>query len=97
MLDENERYSLVEIDLLTGRTHQIRAHFAFIGHPLLGDTKYGFARENKGTGYKFQALYAYKLSFCFSTDAGPLEYLNRKEFSVPHVWFVDDFKNGKIK
>lgn len=97
VLDENERYSLVEVDLLTGRTHQIRAHFAFIGHPLLGDTKYGFARENKGTGYKFQALYAYKLSFCFSTDAGPLEYLNRKEFSVPHVWFVDDFKNGKIK
>lgn len=97
VLDENERYSLVEVDLLTGRTHQIRAHFAFIGHPLLGDTKYGLARENKGTGYKFQALYAYKLAFCFSTDAGPLEYLNGKEFCVPHVCFEDDFKNGKIK
>ncbi|WP_312642366.1 RluA family pseudouridine synthase [Hydrogenoanaerobacterium sp.] len=96
VLAENSRFSLVEVDLLTGRTHQIRAHFAFIGHPLLGDTKYGFARDNKGTTYKYQALYSHKLIFNFITDAGHLEYLNGKKFAVPGVWFAEDFENGKI-
>ncbi|RPF48599.1 23S rRNA pseudouridine955/2504/2580 synthase [Hydrogenoanaerobacterium saccharovorans] len=96
VLAENPRFSLIEVDLLTGRTHQIRAHFAFIGHPLLGDTKYGFARDNKGTNYKYQALYSHKLIFNFITDAGHLGYLNGKEFYVEKVWFAEDFMNGKI-
>lgn len=74
--------SLVEVDLLTGRTHQIRAHFAHIGHPLLGDGKYGDNRLNKQLGFRYQALCSYKLAFRFTTDAGCLEYLNGKEFSV---------------
>ena len=84
--------SLVEIELLTGRTHQIRAHFASIGHPLLGDGKYGRNELNKQAGYKKQCLCSYKLVFDFTTDAGELEYLNGREFTVGNVWFRDEFE-----
>ena len=69
--------SLVEVELLTGRTHQIRAHLASIGHPLLNDGKYGDTH-----GRFKQELYSYKLKFDFSTDAGILNYLNQKEFEI---------------
>lgn len=89
--------SLVEVELLTGRTHQIRAHFAFYGHPLLGDGKYGTNKDNKRYGgYKKQFLCSYKLIFDFSTDAGILNYLNKKEFTVKNVWFKDAFFDGNI-
>lgn len=84
--------SLVEVDLLTGRTHQIRAHFAHIGHPLLGDGKYGSNKDNKQVGMDCQALYSYKLRFKFTTPAGCLEYLNGREFTVKDpgkIWFMD--------
>lgn len=77
VLDYYPDVSLVEIDLLTGRTHQIRAHLASIGHPLYGDGKYG-----KTHGRFKQELYSYKLKFSFKTDAGNLEYLNGKEFEI---------------
>lgn len=80
--------SLIEVELLTGRTHQIRAHMASIGHPLLGDGKYGTLAADKKLGFNKQALYSYKLSFYFSTDGGILEYLNGKTFSVDDVWFA---------
>lgn len=82
--------SLLEIELLTGRTHQIRAHFASIGHPLLGDGKYGNLKEDKKLGYVKQALYSYKLTFDFASDAGILNYLDKKSFSVKEVWFADE-------
>ena len=84
--------SLVEVDLLTGRTHQIRAHFTHIGHPLLGDGKYGSNKDNKQVGMDSQALYSYKLRFEFTTPAGCLEYLNGREFTVKDpgkIWFMD--------
>ncbi len=83
--------ALCEIDLITGRTHQIRAHMAHIGHPLLGDGKYGRNEDNRRYGVKTQALCAYYLEFDFSRDMGILNYLDKKIFSVPNPWFVSEF------
>ena len=88
VLKEKDNLSLVEVELITGRTHQIRAHFASIGHPLLGDGKYGKLKEDKKLGFNKQALYSYRLTFKFTTDAGILNYLNGKTFEVEKVWFA---------
>ena len=88
--------SLVECDLITGRTHQIRAQFSAAGHPLLGDGKYGSERKNKEYGRNHQALWSYKLSFDFTTDAGELEYLNGKSWQVEHVDFVGEYFPGVV-
>ena len=88
--------TLVECELITGRTHQIRAQFAHAGHPLLGDGKYG--KLDKRFDRNYQALYSYKLTFDFTTDAGSLEYLNGKTFQVETVDFVEEYFPGtKIK
>ena len=91
VLKTDGELALVEVELLTGRTHQIRAHMAYIGCPLLGDGKYGSNRVNTAYHIKTQALYSYKLKFSFTTDGGILEYLNGKEFLTPKVWFEDKF------
>lgn len=96
VLESKNDLSLIEVELLTGRTHQIRAHFASIGHPLLGDGKYGTNAQNKKYGYKKQCLYSYKLVFDFTSDAGILKYLNKKEFEVNDVWFKDAFYNDEL-
>ncbi len=78
--------SLLEVELITGRTHQIRAHLAYIGHPLIGDGKYGDRRLNEKFHCKAQLLCAYKLTFRFTTGAGELSYLNGKSFEVKPDW-----------
>ena len=86
--------SLVECELITGRTHQIRAQFSSVGHPLLGDGKYGHQKDNKKFDRKFQALYSYKLKFCFSTDGGILSYLDGRSWQVDNVDFVGEYFPG---
>ena len=83
--------SLLEVKLHTGRTHQIRAHLAHIGHPLYGDGKYG----NEKGRYR-QALYSYKLHFNFS-DENILSYLNHKTFQANNIELLDDYKEKKFK
>lgn len=91
VIRDNGRLALAEIRLGTGRTHQIRAHMAHIGCPLLGDGKYGINRINKEYKVKTQALYSYRLKFAFSSESGCLDYLNDKEFRADKVWFEDMF------
>lgn len=80
--------SLIEVELLTGRTHQIRAQMAHIGHPLAGDKKYGAK-----TAQKMQ-LASYKLHFDFTSDAGVLNYLRGREFQIAAA-FADAFATEK--
>ena len=98
VLAKRKDLSLVECELITGRTHQIRAQFAHAGHPLLGDGKYGINRDDARLGYKFQALYARKLIFHFTDDSGALGYLRGREVALPDdaVWFYDDFFNRPV-
>lgn len=91
IIRDNGSLALVEIKLGTGRTHQIRAHMAHIGCPLLGDGKYGINRINREYKVKTQALYSYRLKFAFSSESGCLDYLDGKEFRADKVWFEDMF------
>ena len=92
VITSRDGLSLVECELITGRTHQIRAQFAHAGHPLLGDGKYG--KLDKRFDRTYQALYSYRLTFTFTTDAGELAYLDGKSFQVDGVDFVEEYFPG---
>ena len=89
LLEKFEDFSLVEVKLLTGKTHQIRAHFAHIGHTLLGDEKYGDFKFNKKYKLKYQCLCSYKFIFHFN-EGTLLHYLNEKkiELSIDKIDFM---------
>ena len=98
VLKEKNNISLVEVNLITGRTHQIRAHFAYIGHSLVGDGKYGreeYYKSDRKNGFFSQALYSYKIKFNFANDidSGILNYLTGKTFTVDtaNIDFVRKF------
>ena len=84
--------ALLEVDLITDRTHQIRAHMSHIGHPLVGDGKYGVNRDERAKGYKYQALYAYKLYFKSTDNESVLSYLEGKTFALDtdDIWFLKE-------
>lgn len=92
-LDQRAGLSLLECELLTGRTHQIRVQLASRGYPLAGDTKYGTATQNQGLPFRYQALWAYRLRFDFPGDAGVLSYLRGQEFRAQNPSFLTWFQN----
>lgn len=92
VLDCKSGKSLLEIDLKTGRTHQIRAHLASIGHPLVHDGKYGHEQ-----GRYRQALYSYKIIFNFKSAAAPLDYLRGREFTAENCELIRNFLEGKYE
>ncbi|MBQ8907806.1 MAG: RluA family pseudouridine synthase [Clostridia bacterium] len=96
VLRTNGAYSLLEVELLTGRTHQIRAHLAHAGFPLLGDGKYGENKADRSLGYKYQALWSYRLIFTKGGEPDSLSYLDGREFAVPFekIYFIKELFEG---
>ena len=94
-VDSFDQYKLLEIDLYTGRTHQIRAHCAYLGMPVLGDSKYGDNQLNRQLKLKYQLLCSSYLKLGY-IDNEKYSYLSFKEFRCPEPWFVESFKNRKI-
>ena len=77
--------AVLDVEIETGRTHQIRAHLAHIGYPIIGDGKYGKNEINKQFGKKYQMLCSYKLKFHFQSESGILTYLNGKEIELKNI------------
>lgn len=94
-LDSFDGYKLMDINLFTGRTHQIRAHLAYMGMAVLGDSKYGDNNLNRRLKLRYQLLCSYHLKFGRIEDKD-FEYLSYKEISCPMPWFVENFKNRKL-
>lgn len=92
VLEYKKGVSLVECTLETGRTHQIRVHLQGLGHPLVGDTKYGTNQQNRPFPFGGQCLYSYKLKFLPGGTWGELDYFIGKIFSVQDIYFLDFFK-----
>ena len=77
--------ALLDVEIETGRTHQIRAHLSHIGYPIIGDGKYGKNEINKQFGKKYQMLCSYKLKFDFQSESGILSYLTGKEIALKNI------------
>ena len=90
LVESYNDYSLLKVGLITGRTHQIRAHLAFMGMPVLGDSRYGINTLNRRLKLKYQTLCSYKITFGNISDP-KYSYLSGKEIACPDPWFVDSF------
>lgn len=89
-------YSLLKIGLITGRTHQIRAHLSYLNLPILGDSRYGINSLNRQLKMKYQALCSHRITFGEITDKR-YNYLSNKSFECPDPWFVESFYNREFK
>ena len=87
--NKNENTSILDINLQTGRTHQIRAHLAHLGYPIIGDGKYGNNQINKRFNEKAQLLCSYYIKFNFSHDSGILNYLKGREIILNDIPFIN--------
>lgn len=85
------KYSLVDVELFTGRTHQIRATFNYLGYPLVGEQKYIKKDIDKDTRFKYQCLCAYKIQFKITDKNNPLFYLNQLTLQIHEndIWFLE--------
>lgn len=90
------RLALLKVQLITGRTHQIRAHMASIGCPILGDSKYGNNTANRELKLKYQALCAWELTMPRFTQPD-FEFLSGKTFRAPKPWYYSQVLDGTLK
>ncbi len=89
--------SLLEVKLITGRTHQIRAHLASIGCPILGDSKYGDESSNRARKLKYQALCAWKLTMPACIENKTFDYLSGRQFQAPMPWYCKQIFDGTLQ
>ncbi len=95
VIESYNDYSLLNIGLITGRTHQIRAHMAYLGMPVLGDSRYGINSLNRQLKLKYQTLCSHKITFGQIEDKR-YSYLSGKEIVCPQPWFVESFYNREF-
>ncbi|MEG3029581.1 MAG: RluA family pseudouridine synthase [Oscillospiraceae bacterium] len=88
-------YSLLDVGLVTGRTHQIRAHLAYLNMPILGDSRYGDNALNRKLKLKYQLLCSYKIKFG-SIDDENFKYLSGKVITCKDPWFIESFYNREF-
>lgn len=91
------RLALLEVELITGRTHQIRAHLAHIGCPILGDSKYGNHAANRELRFKYQALCAWELRFPARIQEESFAYLSGRTFHAEKPWYCRQVLDGTLK
>ena len=91
------RLALLEVELITGRTHQIRAHLASIGCPILGDSKYGNNTANRELHFKYQALCAWELRFPTQIAEAQFAHLAGRVFHAEKPWYCNQITDGTLR